>query len=462
MNPGDINTKLRRMIDTAFNTPIKPPVNSRFYKLGVFLTIITTILLPTVYFLIIVLVGYGMYRYNHLLHDFIQSSSRVDLNQEIWILHPIAWFLYIPLIIGGVIEFFLLKGFWPKKKKKDIPLYVVNQQNEPLLYFFIERICRHINTPVPKRIELMMEPKVSYMFRGGIFPFRRGDLTLLIGLPILSGLTVRQFAGVLAHELGYLRRKGDLCLVYVNSLIQGWIYRCVHDEGTDEEPDWVDSNVDASYYGRYGRVSFKWLWLMLVFLAQFFILLIRGILSLFLLLASAVNSFYSCQMKYDSDQFQIQVAGSRDFEATLYAMAIMERVFEKTSLMTELSWRKHVLVDNLPALIREEAENMVPSFYEKKNMIDSLLDQEPKPFDMEPTLRERVARARQTIQPGTCKVDFKSRMLMNDFDSLSKQLTKTFYKTNLGTDLYEKKRYLSVAEYQDYILENKPIIRTGR
>ena len=61
------------------------------------------------------------------------------------------------------------------------------------------------------------------------------NLVLTIGLPLVAGLTARQFAGVLAHEFGHFSQGAGMRLSYVVRSVNAWFARVVFErDGWDE------------------------------------------------------------------------------------------------------------------------------------------------------------------------------------------------------------------------------------
>ena len=54
-------------------------------------------------------------------------------------------------------------------------------------------------------------------------------MVLLIGLPLAAGLSLRQFAGVLAHEFGHFSQGFGMRLTYVIRSINIWFMRVVYE-----------------------------------------------------------------------------------------------------------------------------------------------------------------------------------------------------------------------------------------
>ena len=56
---------------------------------------------------------------------------------------------------------------------------------------------------MPKRIDLDCQLNAAASLRRGALSLFGNDLVLTIGLPLVAGLNVQQFAGVIGHEFGH-------------------------------------------------------------------------------------------------------------------------------------------------------------------------------------------------------------------------------------------------------------------
>ena len=88
----------------------------------------------------------------------------------------------------------------PKRKERD---WSLDPDDEPLVFAFVNKVCDVVRAPKPKRIDIDTNVNASASFRRGMLSMLGNDLVLTIGLPLVAGLTLRQLAGVLAHEFGH-------------------------------------------------------------------------------------------------------------------------------------------------------------------------------------------------------------------------------------------------------------------
>ena len=137
-------------------------------------------------------------------------------------------FLYlVPLFLGGVGFLCMFKPLFASGLREAAVLSL-NPDEEPVLFQFVKRLCLCLNAPVPQRIDVNIEPLATgARFRRGFLRLLGHDMVLTIGLPMATGLTLREFTGVLAHELGYFTQGTTLRFTDTIRRIHHWFLQAV-------------------------------------------------------------------------------------------------------------------------------------------------------------------------------------------------------------------------------------------
>lgn len=78
------------------------------------------------------------------------------------------------------------------------------RRRAPELWSIVDSLAATVGVPAPEEIRLVPEVNASVAERTRWLGLRRGHRVLLVGHPLLSGLTIGQLVAVLAHELGHL------------------------------------------------------------------------------------------------------------------------------------------------------------------------------------------------------------------------------------------------------------------
>jgi Zn-dependent protease with chaperone function len=122
----------------------------------------------------------------------------------------IRWLLYLtPTIILLLLILFLLKPLLARRAPHDRP-QPLDPEIEPLLCGFVSKICEATGAPMPACLYLDCSVNASAGFAPASAGGRKPELTLTLGLVLLAGLTLQQFAGVVAHEFGHFHQKRTL------------------------------------------------------------------------------------------------------------------------------------------------------------------------------------------------------------------------------------------------------------
>ena len=116
-----------------------------------------------------------------------------------------------PAIIGIALVFFMIKPVLARPGKRQDPVPIL-PANEPVLFAFIEQLCRQIRAPVPRRVQVDCQVNASASFPPGWLGIFRRKLVLTIGLRLVAGLSIRELGGVLAHEFGHFAQGGGMRL----------------------------------------------------------------------------------------------------------------------------------------------------------------------------------------------------------------------------------------------------------
>lgn len=404
---------------SGFDKPIRRPRTSLLYQVGLFFVAFVMVLLPLIYVALVGLAAYGIY-YHAVFHfkpimGFAGSNYRVML---------FKLFVYVtPLIVGVIILFFLIKPLFAGRPKRAQPL-ALNPQAEPLLFAFIERICRVVRAPLPRRIDLDCQLNAAAGFRRGFLSFLGNDLTLTLGLPLVANLTAREFAGVIAHEFGHFTQSVGMRLSYIIRSVNFWFARVVFErdawdvaleEWEQEEQDW--------------RVT------LILGIARLGVMFSRLILHSLMLAGHAVSSFMLRQMEFNADAYEIRIAGSDAFERTTHKLASLEAVLNGAYKNLRVMWNNSTrLPDNLPEILRRNHETMPD--HARERIASTLGLRRTGLFDTHPSAAERIRQAREAGDPGIFHDERPASMLFESFAHPAKYVTLLHYTDDLGLPVF--------------------------
>jgi len=378
------------------------------YRMGILLLSVTVLLLPVLYLALVAAVAY-------LLYYHATAHLRGIVAMRHWA--PII-FLYVgPLIVGTILLFFMVKPLFARRSRVS-KVRTLEFGEEPLLFALVTRVAKAVGAPEPKRINVDCRVNASAGFGGVLGVVSGGDLVLTIGLPLVAGLNVQQFAGVIAHELGHFTQGTGMRLSYVVRSVNGWLARVVY-----ERDDWDESLVRGCEEG--SRVA------IFLLLAIFCVWLTRWVLWLLMVTGHALSCFMLRQMEYDADRYETRLAGTEAFVEASRRLLLLELASNSAFGLAFESWSKTgKLPDDLSTLILAMAERIPRE--EFRRIEQELASGKTGFFDTHPAHGERLASARREAAEGAFHLERATAQLFKDFRKLSRTVTLDFYRQVIG------------------------------
>lgn len=376
------------------------------------------ILLPVIYVLAMVLVGYAVY-YHTVNHTGILETQVRGRGYFLLILAYVA-----PIVCGAILLVFMVKPLF-FRNAANMRTRSLRRDKEPLLFAFVDKICATVGAPQPKRIDIDCNINASASFRRGWLSMLGSDLVLTIGMPLVAGLNTRQFAGVLAHEFGHFAQGAGMRLTYIIRSISFWLMRVVYQR--DSADQWLEQSA--------GSVDLRIGWVL--YLAMFFVWLTRKFLWVLMQIGNIVGSYLLRHMEFDADRYETRLAGSAAFEQTARQLQYLNVAMESAFSDLREFYREGRLADDLPGLVRLKADQLPK---EVKSAIDHSIEESTTGLlDTHPADRDRIASAQQEDAEGIFRVELPSSVLFSDFEAQSKATTLEFYREQFGNELEKNK-----------------------
>jgi Zn-dependent protease with chaperone function len=386
---------------------------SFFYQIGLVLVTLTMIVLPLVYLAMIGAACWGIYLYATHFFPWLTTSYG---GRRLYLLKLIAFFA--PLFIGLVLLFFMIKPLFARRASVPRPLSL-NPGVEATLFAFIAKICELVKAPMPARIDLDCQVNAAAGFRRGMRSLFAGDLVLTIGMPLVAGLTLREFAGIIAHEFGHFTQGFGMRFSYVTRSINGWFARVVYER--DAWDVWLEET---------GMEAEDLKVLIVVNAARLAVGFSRLLLMGLMYLGHGFSCFLLRQMEYDADSYEIKLAGSDTFEATARRLAVLNESVGRAYKNMRTSWNiNRRLPDNFPQYLVQEDAKTPPALRER--ILDRMGLSRTGLFDTHPSDGDRIRRSRQAGEPGIFHLDQPASILFSNFPIAAKQVTYLHYAEEL-------------------------------
>lgn len=399
---------IRNLILDGLDIEIDRPKLSLPYRIGLLLVAVVMILLPLIYLALVLAAGYGVYWH---------ATENVTIFEEVRSGRN-AMFAYLtPLIVGVILVFFMVKPLLAPRGKRPDP-FVADRDKQPFLYDFVESLCDAVGAPAPRRILLDCEANASAGFHQGGLGLMSSGRELTIGLPLVGAMSVRQLAGVLAHEFGHFSQGAAMRLSFVVMAVNSWFARVVFERDSWDQSliDWSRSNV--------GYLSWP------AGLARGCVWMTRRILYGLMWLGHVVSSNMSRQMEYDADSFEIQLAGSKSFSESM--LKVVELSAAQNAAMNNLqeSWEQKQLADDFPQLVVQRYDDIGDEI--RGRIRESLEEEETSLFASHPRSIDRMAVAIKAREAGAFQVDASAVVLFDDYAGTCKAASQKHYKGMLG------------------------------
>ena len=387
----------------AFNGTIHRTKTGLLYSAGLAIVAFAMVLLPFLYLALIVAAVWLVVL--HLRYDTWMLGTQPGERAGFY-----RFALYLsPMVAGGILVFFMVKPFFAGKRKSAQPI-TLDPAKEPLLFGFVHKVCGLVGAPAPCRIDIDCDVNASARLRCGLFS---RDLVLTVGLPLVAGLDMRQFAGVLAHEFGHFAQGAGMRLTYIIRRINHWFARVVF-----ERDEW-DAQLEAS------AKSGDWRVLIVLNLARGCVWATRRILAALMHAGHAISCFMLRQMEYDADSYEAKLAGSDAFEQTASKLRLLNVATQAAYAEVQQCWASKRLPEDLPLLIRHKAGVLPAEIHEKLSTAAS--SEKTGWFDTHPCDADRVRAARRLKEPGVFRLTDPATRLFSDFAELSKTATRHQY-----------------------------------
>jgi len=392
----------------ALDARIKPVRAGFLYRAGLLLVAVTMLILPLVYLSLVALVAYGVY-----LHTTVDAVVLQHAQVRAALIAYLG-----PIIVGILLLIFMLKPLLSRKRNTSIPVSLLREE-EPVLFDFVDRLCGAVGAPAPGRIDVTMEVNAAAGFLGGWKGMLGRRLVLTFGLPLAACLDARQFAGVLAHELGHFSQGSGMRLTYVIRSMNAWFARVVY-----QRDSWDYALADACGGDMHYLIQ------LIALVTRGMIWLTRRVLWCLMWFGHGVSSLMLRQMEFDADRYECRVAGTKAFIETSQRMACVNLACSVAFGDLQHAWREQRLCDDLPALIRGRETDMSDKVRQK--LLEHHTSQKTGWFDSHPSDAQRIAAARREGAPGLMKVTAPAWVLFQDFPKLSRLATLLFYKQQIG------------------------------
>jgi Zn-dependent protease with chaperone function len=382
----------------AFDGIVVPNQIGALYRAALAVVAFAMVLLPVIYMALIGLTAWAVWY--HLAHN-------------TWIMPETSIYRLMaylgPAVAGFILVFFMIKPFFAAREQEP-EFIILDLEKEPLLFAFVRRICDLIGAPMPSRVDVNCEVNASASLRRGLWS---RDLVLTIGLPLVAGLDMRQFAGVLAHEFGHFAQGYGMRVTYVIRHFNAWFARVVY------ERDAWDARLEQSADGSPWQIG------IVLHAARACVWITRRILWALMHVGHAISCFMLRQMEYDADSYGAKLVGGDALEGIATQIRVLNAATHFAYQDVQQCWASRRLPENLVLLIDHKSTSLPAEIHQEITATNA--DEKTGWFDTHPCDADRLCAVRQLNESGIFHSTEPAARLFSDFAALSKTVTRHQY-----------------------------------
>ena len=330
--------------------------------------------------------------------------------------------LYFVMWTAAVLMFIALVRPLFARGGGDERTRAITPDSDPLVHNFVQRIATAVGAPMPSRINVNTDVNASAGFPGGLFTSAQSELILTLGLSLVAGLNTRQFAGILAHELGHFTQESNIRLTGLVMRISNWVA-------------WASSSA----YWDYRIAQFGGCVYLLTFPARLVMRVPQWILCGLFLGARMICGYMFRLREFDADRFWTRVCGSECFETTVRQLEVLGVAYGQSIGQLQFSYTEGRLGDNLPLLVLSNSRQLPKKVH--KDLRKRVAEGKTGLFDSHPCASERIEMAWKENSPGIYRVEQPAHLLFSNFLGLARNATWDYYRGVFGPNFRQSEMH---------------------
>lgn len=305
-------------------------------------------------------------------------------------------------------------------RQDTMDLLELNPDAHPLIFAYIQQLCKALHTPAPSKISVVTGPTAAAGLKGFFGRASHPKLQLVLGLSLIAGMNLQEFSAVLAHELGHFARHRSSRVLGIINRVNTWFVRAVYEQ--DRFDYWLS---------RHSRGPWPVLRLPLL-LAQLVMTLGRKLLWGFMMLGHLASSMVSRLNEFGSDQYAARISGSAVSAQALQRTVVLSLAQQAVSADIQDAWRENRLPDDLPQVIVAKARYLRED--ERQRMMKTVLSTKTGWLDTHPSLADRIAALEDLGVTGAVSSQQPASVLLGDFPEICRKATLALYMHLLKDD----------------------------
>ena len=381
---------------SGFSGEIRSVRRTVFYRVGVVLVALAVVLLPILYVALIGLLGWGVYW--HTTENLHVASMGTGRGRVMAVLAYAA-----PVVAGSIAVLFMLKPLLARTARPYAQVSL-NRSKQKMLFAFVDKICDSVGAPRPTRIDVSFDVNAAAGFGSGFWSVFKSDLVLVVGLPLVAGMSLQQFAGVLAHEFGHFSQGTAMRVSWIVRHVNHWFAKVVYTR--DEWDVWLTSVSE--------ELDLRITWIF--WIARLVVFLSRLVLWCFMMVSHMLTCWLARQMEFDADRYEARLAGSETFRKTCLRLQCLNY-----GLLAYLHGGPPPDSNGNPIRDIVAYSDSIPG-QDLKQIKKHIKKSENGWFDTHPADSERIASAKREEAEGIFHSDLPAETVVKHFDRLCNNL----------------------------------------
>lgn len=366
----------------------------------------------------------------------------------------LTWFVSGPMIENLIEENYLNATYWAAPSVLALGVFyrltrpmfggfrryhgrVLRRHEAPAFFSLVQEMSRHLGVVPPRRIEINNETALRVDSYAGVNSIYRDEYKIIIGAPLLMGMSVNHLAAMLAHELSHFRDKHKKVAFYLMHHVSEWLF--FRATGQDRYHQALLKRMQKENLSRVEYAEL-WSWQRLyIFQQAIFMALFK--------MHRAATSWKCRQIELETDAVAVKLAGVKDFTGMLRRLRHIQTSQSAVTVQNDWAWKEGVLLDNYALALAIEAKNAERN--EKRNF-EAHQEEEVTRFC--PSDRVRVDAANEIVSKGVLVAQVQASLLIEDAKQLCKELTVLDYES---TGIIDAQKYCLSAEKIRLLKHNK-------
>ena len=315
----------------------------------------------------------------------------------------------------GVTWVLMLRPLRPRPKHAKVAIQIT-AATQPQLFELIHMLCWHLRAVPPAQVWLDTTISVRSSMFGGLYGILTGQTMLHVGLPVVSVITARELAGLLAHELSH--NAGGIGTIFVHAVreMNAWFFRAVM-ERDEWEMKMREAPKKESEWRKMGRKIMRgWIWAAKIPFMVF-------------ALASRMTSAVTLWLiTRSAERTGANVIGREMYERMRRKLSLLGSAWKSAEQEIQRGVIQHRLPENLSLLMARHVAAEAKTKASARAEAGELEKEEPKADGSRPR-GEAIVAYLSHLQPAAS--------VMRQFVDLSRQVTYFYYQHDLGLNLHE-------------------------